>query len=235
MTAAGADPPRHVRGRSIDRPRTRGACRYRHDVFRSAPATLLPAALLAALLAVLLAGCAPAPAGPPPGPAPTTAPPTTALVPLPERPFEIRVDDLDPCALLTPDEIAGLGLEPGGNLDVRNSALYGGVTALCSWQGFEPRAIAVGVNLSVTGGIELFTERAVPGIVTALDIRGFPAVLARLPDFPEACSVILDVAEGQAVDVQFRDGGRLPRNPQADLCEGAQEVADLVLGGLLSR
>ena len=201
-------------------------CHYRHGVLRTVLATLL--------LAVLLAACAPTDT--PAVPAPTPAPqPTTALVPLPERPFEIRVDDLDPCALLTPDEIAGLGLEPGGNLDVRNSALYGGVTALCSWQGFEPRAISVGVNLSVTGGIELFTERAVPGIVTALDIRGFPAVLARLPNFPEACSVILDVAEGQAVDVQFRDGGRLPRNPQADLCDGAQEVADLVMGGLLTR
>jgi hypothetical protein len=185
------------------------------------------------LLAVLLAACAPAPAGTPSAPVPTTAPP--ALVPLPERPFEVRVDDLDPCTLLTPEDVAGLGLEPGGNLDVRSSALYGGVTALCSWQGFEPRAISIGVSLSVTGGIELFTERAVPGIVTPLDVRGFPAVLARADEFPEDCSVIVDVAEGQALDVQFRDGGRLPRNPQADLCAGAQQVADLVMGNLLAR
>ncbi|MCX6465639.1 MAG: DUF3558 family protein [Pseudonocardiales bacterium] len=111
-------------------------------MFRSAPATLLPAVLLAALLAAC------APSGPAPAPDPTTPSPT-ALVPLPERPFEIRVDDLDPCALLTPDEIADLGLEPGGNLDVRSSALYRGVTALCSWQGFEPRSFSVGVSLSV--------------------------------------------------------------------------------------
>ena len=156
-------------------------------------------------------------------------------MPLPERPFEIRVDDPDPCGLLTPDEIADLGLEPGGNLDVRSSALWGGVTALCSWQGFEPRSISVGVNLSVTAGIELFTERAVPGIVTPLDIQGFPAVLARQDQTPEACLVVVDVADGQALDVQFRAGGRRPPVPQEDLCDGAQDVADLVMGGLLAR
>jgi hypothetical protein len=156
------------------------------------------------------------------------------LVPLPERPFEIRVDDLDPCGLLTPGELATLGLEPDGNLDVRGSGLCGGVTALCSWQGFEPRAISVGVNLSVTGGIELFPERRVPGIVTPLDVRCFPAVLARSDRFPEACMVVVDVADGQALDVQFRDGGRLPRNPQDELCDGARQVADLVMGTLLA-
>jgi hypothetical protein len=232
MTAAGTGPPRHVCGRSAEWPRTHGACGCGHGVFRS---TLLPAALLAALVVVLLAGCAPAPVGPRAAPAPTTTPPPAALVPLPERPFEVRVDDVDPCSLLASEEVAGLGLEPGGNLDVRNSALWGGVTSLCSWQGFEPRSISVGVNLSVTAGVELFTERAVPGIVTPLDVRGFPAVLARQDQFPEACLVVVDVADGQALDVQFRAGGRQPPVPQEDLCVGAQQVAELVMGNLLAR
>jgi hypothetical protein len=191
--------------------------------------------LPAVLLVVLLTACAPA-ATPAAAPTPTTAPPpTTVLVPLPGRPFPIQLDDLDPCDLLAPDDLAAIGLELGGNPDVRESGLYNGVTARCSWQGFEPRAISVRVSLSVTSGIELFTDRAVPGIVTPLDVRGFPAVLARADEFPEDCSVIVDVADGQALDVQFRDGGRRPRNPQDELCEGAQQVAGLVMDTLLDR
>ncbi len=181
------------------------------------------------LLAVALTACAPA--APAPVPAPVTGTPPaspTALVPLPPRPNEIRLDGRNPCELLSAAELTELGLEQRATRDVRESGLCRGVTDLCSWSGFEPRAIAVAVNLSVTAGIEVYTERAVPGIVTPLDVRGFPAVLARLDGYPEACQVIVDVAEGQAVDVQFRDGGRLPRNPQADLCEGAQDVAALV-------
>ena len=194
--------------------------------------------LVLAALAVLLAACAPAASTPAPPPAPTsaaTSAPPTALVPLPPRPYEIRLDGVDPCTLLAPEELTDLGLEQRATRDVRTSRLYGGVTDLCSWSGFEPRAIAVGVNLSVTGGVELFTERPVPGVVTPLDVQGFPAVLARSDRFPEACSVIIDAAPQQAVDVQFRDGGRLPRNPQDELCEGAQAVADLVMAHLIAR
>jgi hypothetical protein len=46
--------------------------------------------------------------------------------------------------------------------------------------------------------------------------------------------VIVDVAAGQLLDIQFGDGGRQPPIPQPQLCEGAQSVADAVMVTLLA-
>ena len=186
--------------------------------------------MCAAVLGVLLAGCATPVAGTP-SPAPGTAPPA---VDLPPRPREVRLDGLDPCTLLTEPDRRELGLDQRPVLDVAPSALYGGVTQLCSIRGFEPRAIAVGVELSVTGGIELYFRPGVPSEVRPVVVRDFPAIVA-VPTITRFCSVVVDVAPGQAVDVSASDGGRVPPIPQDVLCTDAERVAGLVMGNLLAQ
>lgn len=184
--------------------------------------------MCAAVLGVLLAGCA-TPVPGTPSPVPATAPPA---VDLPPRPREVRLDGLDPCTLLTESDRRALGLDQRPVLDVAPSALYGGVTQLCSIGGFEPRAISVGVELSVTGGIELFFRPGVRSEIRPTRITDFPAIVA-VPVIDRFCTVVVDVAPGQVVDVSASDGGRVPPIPQEDLCVDAERVAALAMTNLL--
>lgn len=146
------------------------------------------------------------------------------------------LDGVDPCTLLTESDRAELGLDQPPILDVGLSALYGGETRLCSIRGFEPRVISLGVELSVTGGIELFFRPGVRSEVTPVEVAGFPAVLARpttgIQDF---CTVVIDVADGQAVDIQVANAGGEPPMPQPELCDTAERAAGFVMGNLLAQ
>jgi hypothetical protein len=105
----------------------------------------------------------------------------------------------------------------------------------CAYIGYEPRAIAVSVTIVTTVGVELITSGTLAAEVRSLQVQGFPAVLAvpsRLPDF---CSVVVDVAPGQLLELHFADGGRKPPVPQPELCRGAEQAADAAMATLLTR
>jgi hypothetical protein len=80
----------------------------------------------------------------------------------------------------------------------------------------------------------LFTQGDLEAQVTALEVRGFPAVQAVPNRFSDFCSVLIDVAPGQLIDVQYADGGREPPVPQDQLCQGAEQVADAAAQTLLA-
>lgn len=194
------------------------------------------------VVAGLLSGCAPPPGGtvsPMPSatptfveaPSPTAAPPPDLL----PRPRVVRVDDLDPCTLLSETDRADLGLDGMPLLDVGLSGLWGGETQLCSIRGYEPRAIALGVQLSVTGGVDLFFGSGVRSEVRPTEVQKFPAIIAVPPrSMRDFCNVVVDVAPGQALDIYVADGGRRPPIMQPELCTTAEEVAEVVMRNLLA-
>jgi hypothetical protein len=114
------------------------------------------------------------------------------------------------------------------------SLLYPGDVPLCAFSGFTPRAIAVGVGLVTTVGMEFFTAGDLAADVRVVDVAGFPAAVARPTRYTEFCTVVIDVAPGQLVDVQFRDGGGRPRIPQDQLCRDAEHAATAVMDTLLT-
>ncbi|HEX5810613.1 MAG TPA: DUF3558 domain-containing protein [Pseudonocardia sp.] len=177
--------------------------------------------------AVLAAGCTTVVAG-------TPSAPTGVL--LPPRPREIRLDGVDPCSLLTEEQRAALGLEseprPG---TISSSALYGGNVPICTMRGFTANATTLGIGLVTTAGIDLWTTGRLEADVTASNVHGFPAVVAVPRRFTEYCNVDVDVAQGQLVDLQFRDGGNRPQIPQSELCARARQAAEAVMASLLSR
>jgi Protein of unknown function (DUF3558) len=71
--------------------------------------------------------------------------------------------------------------------------------------------------------------------VTSTTVKGFPAVTATPRRFTDYCSVDVDVAPGQLIDIQFGDGGNRPQIGQNDLCKRAHEVAEAVIASLVSR
>lgn len=180
-----------------------------------------------------LVGCTAETAG-----TPSTVPPVPATsevpaVELPPRPREVRLDDLDPCTLLTAEQRAELGLDREPLLDVGQSGLYGGVTQLCSIRRLDRPSYALGVELSVTSGVEVFLQPGIRAEVAPIDVSGFSALEVRSTEFRDTCYVAVDVAPGQLVDVAVRNGGATPVAPQDRLCERARQAADLVMTTLL--
>ncbi|GAA3076939.1 hypothetical protein GCM10010464_46330 [Pseudonocardia yunnanensis] len=142
---------------------------------------------------------------------------------------------MDPCSLLIPEDRAKLGLDARPVSDSAPSLLYnGGEVPLCTVGGSQPRAIVVGLGVVTTAGIELFVSGKLAAEVRPIQVQGFPAAVAKPTRFTEYCTVIVDVAPGQLLDVQFRDGGRQPPIPQERLCRDAEQVAGVAMGTLLS-
>lgn len=187
---------------------------------------------IVSVLAGSAAGCAaPVPGVPASDPAATTAPTTSAgpAVELPPRPREIRVDDLDPCTLLTAEQRAELGLDQAPVLDVAPSGFYGGVTQLCSIRRLDQPGYALAVQLSITAGVEAWLRPGVPADAVPIDVRGFPALEVRSRLLRDICTVAVDVTPGQALDVLVSNGGETPVATQDRLCERARQAADLTM------
>ncbi|MCO1660731.1 DUF3558 domain-containing protein [Pseudonocardia humida] len=146
---------------------------------------------------------------------------------LPTRPRELPLDDVDPCALLTPTQRTDLGITSEPLPDTTDAPLFAGRT--CSMTGFEPRDIGVSFALATGSGIaELLAPGTLGDEVTPTTIAGFPAVIAK-PELPNFCSVDVDVAEGQFLDVQFHDSGSEPPIPPDQLCRDAVRVAEAAM------
>ncbi|WP_240157846.1 DUF3558 domain-containing protein [Pseudonocardia broussonetiae] len=187
--------------------------------------------LVGVLLCVSLAGCVRETAGA------AAAPETPSTeVPLPPRPRDIDIRNVDPCSLLTASQRAELGLDAEPAYDVQVSPLFEGPEPACTIGGSDPREVAAGVALPYDGlGVNAFAASRVRADVTVIEVQGMPAVLARPSEQLRLCSVVVDVAPGQAVNVQYRDGGGQPTVPQDDLCAGALAVAEAAMSTLLSR
>jgi hypothetical protein len=180
--------------------------------------------LVVLLIGALAAGCA-SPVAPEPAPTPTAS--TSAA---PTRPREIRLDGVDPCTLLSPAQRKSLGLDAASEPYVAGRPTPG---KACSITGFQPRAINVSLTAATTVGITVITAPgAVSDALTPTVLAGFPAVLAR-PRNPDGCVMDIDVAQGQTLDILFRDGGGSVPIPQDQLCRDAAIVANEAMATLL--
>jgi hypothetical protein len=187
-------------------------------------------AVLAVLVGVLVAACGVE------EPARPAQPPEQGQVELPPRPREVRLDGVDPCSLLTEEQRAELGLDGKPVFHRSPSALYlGSNVDACSIGGYEPRAVTVGLGLVTSVGIEVFDSNELAAEIQPLNVQGFPAVVAVPTRYTDYCTVAVDVAPGQVIDVQFATGGRQPPIPQPQLCQDAKTVAGAVMATLLER
>ena len=175
---------------------------------------------------LLLAGCTTIS-----GQAEPAAPSSSA----PARPRDVRIDGVDPCSLLTEQQRAELGLDAEPGLDVGPLPPYPGTDIpLCLFGGFRPRSVAVGVAVVATTGVDLFLSGNLVADVRWTQAGGFPALVAIAPRNTDFCTVVVDVAPGQAVDVNLRLYGRDAGAPVESLCQDAERAADAVMNTLLT-
>ncbi|PKW12616.1 DUF3558 domain-containing protein [Saccharopolyspora spinosa] len=160
--------------------------------------------------------------------APLPPPTTSAPPPLPPRPFELALDGVDPCGLLTADQRSQLGFDraplPGAEVGFSDAAT-------CSYRNTTAK-VGARLALITTESMGVWTDDTAQVEASPVVIGDFPALVIKTPGLDLSCNVAVDVAEGQHLDVLYRDDGGQPPPPVNQLCAGAQRVAEDALASL---
>lgn len=161
-----------------------------------------------------LTGCAVA------SPADSAAPPAPPQPPPPGRPFELPLQTSSPCEVLSGAQRAQLGFD-GQPLPAPNG--IAGAERSCSYRDSRTKRSAR-VGLVTSRGLR--ASQDLPELQTAMvGVGGFPAVETYRPGLNRACSVEVDVAQGQHLDVLYTQYGRSDPPPQRELCQRGEQVA----------
>jgi hypothetical protein len=155
-------------------------------------------------------------------------PPTTTTIALPPPPRELRLNGIDPCRILDPGQRAQLSLDnpPSRYVD----AGMGGAPA-CTMRGLGSGTVAR-LALVTTEDVRVWLSDNAQVDARPLAVAGFPGLEVRTPGVETACAIDIGVADGQFLDVLFRDGGNATPLPQNTLCAGARRVAEAAMTGL---
>ena len=188
------------------------------------------AALVGAALTFCIAGCAPAqpPPAAPSAPASSAAPTSS---PFPPRPAELRLDGVDPCALLTSAEVVRLGVEQGDRFDDADQFR----SLSCDWTnggGAKPDKAWV-ARAIVKQGADYALGNTAP--VQVVQVSGFSAVQTSSPyqDGNRQCILAIDVAQGEHLRVEFINrAGDFPGINHQAACQQASKAAELMLHNL---
>ena len=159
--------------------------------------------------------------------APTSAPPT--------RPREVRLEGVDPCSLLTAEQRRELGLTSEPRSSTAYVGLFRGEVRTCTVRGDSADSALLGITAVTTAGIERWREGDLAAQTRSTTAAGFPALTAVPTQARDYCSVEVDVASGQLLDIQY--GGGTPESPipQDELCRRAGRSADAAMATLLKR
>jgi hypothetical protein len=170
--------------------------------------------------------------------------PSTTQRLLPPRPRELDLTGIDPCAdVLTRDQLHQLAYDLG-YLDKpieSKSDIHGGAT--CAYASNSPpdqrrRDIGSLVGISTSEGADAWLTD--PRRKTSADRRrpvtvaGFPALVLPHPSIVDNCGVVVDVHDGQYLEVDSSSSGARGTSPEP-YCAEAQRVAEMVIQNLSAR
>ena len=100
-----------------------------------------------------------------------------------------------------------------------------GNAATCSYRNTTAK-VGARLALVTTEGMAVWTDDTAQVDATPISVEGFPALVIKTPGLDLTCNVAVDTAEGQHLDVLYRDDGGQPPPPVDQLCEGAKRVAE---------
>ncbi|MHA6802403.1 DUF3558 domain-containing protein [Salinifilum ghardaiensis] len=163
-------------------------------------------------------------------PPPPPPPPTSSSAPPPERPADVPLNGVDPCALLTDDQREQLGFDraPVANVDAGFSD-----APACSHRNTTAR-VGARIALVATEDMSLWTDDTAQVEATRTTVQDFPALVIKTPGLNLSCNVAVSTAQGQHIDVLYRDDGGHPPPPLEQLCSGAHHVAEEAVATLTS-
>lgn len=153
--------------------------------------------------------------------------------PLPARPAELRLDGLDPCALLTRAQTTQLGVPTAGQRATATETDDLG-SAGCLWGNFPRQPDTSYLNrLILKRGADAALGSATGARVVILD--GYAAVETTSPNVAptEHCLVLVDVAQGESLWVQWMTSSHgYPGLSRELACQKAELAGRLMLANL---
>jgi hypothetical protein len=183
------------------------------------------------LLSVVLSGCsALTPTSYSGTPTRKTLPPLppTTTVSLPSRPKSIPLTGLNACKILTTNQRSQLGLDRGPLPDTERGF---GDAPTCSFRNATAQ-VATRLALVTVSVADVWLSEQAGVIAESITVGGFGALIVKNPQQPAFCNVEVDVAQGQFLDVLYRDDGSKPPAAQDTLCKGAQRIAEAAMTSL---
>lgn len=190
-------------------------------------------ARIGSLMAIVLlaAGCTtvssgePRPTGTPPE---TSAEETSTSADPEERPREIPLDSIDPCALIPQADYPNYYMDEPGTPG--QSETY--QSPQCLWAGTDVGAF--GITLVVTDGMETWLDGSRVNVEAerADPVAEFPAVEILLEGDDNRCDVAVDVADGQHLLATVTiDNDSLSKLPEP--CDYARQFAESAMSTLV--
>ncbi|MCP3800378.1 DUF3558 domain-containing protein [Allokutzneria sp. A3M-2-11 16] len=166
----------------------------------------------------------------------TSVPTTTGTHrPLPPRPREISLKGVDPCQVLTDQQLAQLRYSKTRLPDTGNR-LGEAQCSVGNTFGSSPNygsLISLVVNEDIT---EWFTPDRQAGLSSTnkITVAGFPALEITGKQLRDDCQVLVDVTNGEYLDVLSNPRGERGTSPEP-YCVEAKRVAELAMQTLLAR
>lgn len=150
---------------------------------------------------------------------------------LPPRPQAIRIDETDPCSLLTSDQQTRLGVRGATPVPAEEKIGPG-----CRWLHSPDEPVeAYQIFRDTESGIEsgFGNSRG----ITVITVAGFPAIetQSERTQLPETqCIVAVDVAPGQTLQVNYDYNGALPMTRER-ACDKARPAAEMAMRTLIEQ
>lgn len=151
---------------------------------------------------------------------------STSPKPSSTRPREIKLDGKDPCSLLTKDQLLQLAFNRPGRSGTEPTLK----SPYCAWTVSGPSVQVITVT---NEGIEAWTSGKRTGQPQEIaPVVGFPALTVAVPSDESRCDVLVDVANGQYLLVNYSVISDTPdRFPKP--CDGGRQVAEVIMQNLV--
>lgn len=140
------------------------------------------------------------------------------------RPEEIKLDGIDPCKVLTADQMKQLSVVQADRND--SDLVDTGDVPVCDYSTNGAPRFSYGVGLVTAKGIEYWRGSGNVD-VRRTNVSDYNAVELTLSGTENSCAVSVDVAQGQQLYVDYRPIGQKPSQEQ--MCQNAKKAAEFAL------
>ena len=148
---------------------------------------------------------------------------------LPARPATLRIEGIDPCTLLKPEQYAQLGVDAGHRRDYASEMPMQGT--VCDWSTVQPRdrisySVALVTNRGAESALGAEPLRAVGGYAAA-------PTSSAIGNRQYECLLFVDIAPGRSMLAHYtNDSEDLPGMTHQRACDNAQAAAEFMLANL---
>ena len=149
----------------------------------------------------------------------------TSTAARPARPQEIKVDGIDPCKALTPDQMTQLKVARTR----RNDNSFAGLenVPMCSYGTTSAPRFSYGVGLVNSQGIDYLRSGGSNMDINNAEVSGYAALQTNLTGVSIECAFWIDVADGQMVLVDYKSGSE--KETIEEMCQKVKTGAELAL------